>query len=195
MRELSQEGETRKASLTAWKGASYCSVQFSSVAQSCPTLCDPMDCSTPGLPIYHQLPESTQIHVHWVGDAIQPSYPLSSPSPPALNLSQHQGLFKWVSSSHQVAKVLEFQLKEFKSKGCLLSFCCSGQKCPETWAGSQDKHLQFCPSPVSKEMHRTLVWIVYLWTSLHHLLYLMTHPGHSWVMLRHKPSSKLVGLV
>ena len=66
--------------------------QFSSVAQSCPTLCDPMNCSTPGLPVHHQLPEFTQTHVHWVRDAIQPSHPLSSPSPPALNLSQHQGL-------------------------------------------------------------------------------------------------------
>ena len=65
-----------------------------------------MDCSTPGFPIHHQLMEFTQTHVHWVGDAIQPSHPLSSPSPPALLLSQHQGLFKWVSSSHQVAKVL-----------------------------------------------------------------------------------------
>ena len=72
--------------------------QFSSVAQSCPTLCDPMNCSMPGLPVHHQLPESTQTHVHWIGDAIQPSHLLSSPSPPALNLSQHQGLFKWVSS-------------------------------------------------------------------------------------------------
>ena len=86
-------------------------VQFSSVAQSCPTLCNPMNCSTPGLPVHHQLLESTQTHVHKVGDAIQPSHPLSSPSPPALNLSPHQGLFKWVSSSHQVAKVLEFQLQ------------------------------------------------------------------------------------
>ena len=77
------------------------SVQFSSVAQSCPTLCDPVDCSTPGLPVYHQLPEFTQTHVHWVGDAIQPSPPLSSPSPPTFNLSQHQGLFKWVSSLNQ----------------------------------------------------------------------------------------------
>ena len=85
--------------------------QFSSVAQSCPTLCDSMDCSMPGLPVYHQLQEFTQTHVHWVGDAIQPSLPLSSPSPPTFNLSQHQGLFKWVSSSHQVAKVLEFQLQ------------------------------------------------------------------------------------
>ena len=86
-------------------------VQFSSVAQFCPTLSDPMNCSTPGLPVHHQLPESTQTHVHWVGDAIQPSYPLSSPSPPAFNLSQHQGFFKWVSASHQVAKVLELQLQ------------------------------------------------------------------------------------
>ena len=85
--------------------------QFSSVTQLCPTLCDPMDCSTPDLPVYHQLLEFTQIHVHWVGDAIQPSHTLSSPSPPAFSLSQHQGLFKWVNSSHQVAKVLEFQLQ------------------------------------------------------------------------------------
>ena len=69
----------------------YFSVQFSSVSQSCPTLCDPMDCGTPGLPVHHWLPEFTQTHVHWVGDAIQPSHPLSSPSPPAFNLSQHQG--------------------------------------------------------------------------------------------------------
>ena len=84
-------------------------VQFSSGGPSCPTFCDPMDCSTPGLPVYHQLPEFTQTHVHWVGDAIQPSHPLSSFSLPAFNLSQHQGLFKWVISSYQVAKVLEFQ--------------------------------------------------------------------------------------
>ena len=86
-------------------------VQFSLIAQSCPTLCNPMNCSMPGLPVHHQLPESTQTHVHRVGDAIQPSHPLLSPSPPALNLSQHHGLFKWVSSLHQVAKVLEFQLQ------------------------------------------------------------------------------------
>ena len=78
--------------------------QFSSVSQSCLTLCDPMDCSTPGLPVHHQLPEFTQTHVHRVSDAIQPSHPLSSPSPPAVNLSQHQGLFQWVSYSNQVAK-------------------------------------------------------------------------------------------
>jgi len=87
--------------------------QFSSVQLlNCAwTLCDPMNCSTPGFPVHHQLPESTQTHVHWIGDAIQPSHPLSSPSSPAFSLSQHQGLFQWVSSSHQVAKVLEFQLQ------------------------------------------------------------------------------------
>ena len=89
----------------------YCMIQFSSVAQLCLTLCDPMNCSTPGLLVHHQLPESTQTHVHWVSDAIQLSHPQSSSSPPALNLSQHQGLFKWVSPSHQVAKVLEFHLQ------------------------------------------------------------------------------------
>ena len=85
------------------------SVQFSSVIQLCPTLCDLMNCSMPGLPVHHQHPEYTQTHVHRVGDAIQPSHPLSSPSPPAPNPSQHQGLFQWVNSSHEVAKVLEFQ--------------------------------------------------------------------------------------
>ena len=83
--------------------------QFSSIAQSCPTLCYPLDCSTPGFHL--QLPEFIQTHVHWVGDAIQPSHLLLSPSSPTFNLSQHQGLFKWVCSSHQVAKVLEFQLQ------------------------------------------------------------------------------------
>ena len=83
---------------------------FSSVAQSCLTLCDPVNCHMLGLPVHHQLPEFIQTHVHWVGDAIQTFHPLSSPSSPALNLSQHQGLYKWVSSPHQVAKVLDFQL-------------------------------------------------------------------------------------
>ena len=86
-------------------------VEFRSLTQLCQTLQNPMNHSTPSLPVHHQQPESTQSHVHWVSDAIQPSHPLSSPSPPTLNLSQHQGLFKWVSSFHQVAKVLEFQLQ------------------------------------------------------------------------------------
>ena len=91
--------------------ASFSSVQFISVAQSCPALCDPMNCSTPGLAVDHQLQEFTLTHVHRVGDAIQPSHLLSSPSPPAHNPSQHLSLFQWVSSSHEVAKVLEFQLQ------------------------------------------------------------------------------------
>ena len=98
--ELIMDGE-------AWNAA----VQFSSVTQSCQTHCNSVDCSMSGLPVHHQLAELIQTHVHWVGDAIQPSHPLSSLSPPAFHLSQHQGLLKWVSSLHQVAKVLEFQLQ------------------------------------------------------------------------------------
>ena len=86
------------------------SIQIRSVTQSCPTLCDPMNPSMPGLPVHHQLLEFTPTHVHRVSDANQPSHPLSSPSPPAPNPSQHQRLFQWVNSSHEVAKVLEFQL-------------------------------------------------------------------------------------
>ena len=93
--------------VSLWEGM----VQFSSVAQLCPTLCDPVNRSTPGLPVHHQLPEFTQTHVHRVSDAIQPSHPWSSPSPPAPNPSQHQSLFQWVNSLHEVAKVLEFQLQ------------------------------------------------------------------------------------
>ena len=92
------------------KGLVSVTFQFCSVPQTCLTLSDPMDCSIPGLLVHHQLPEFTQAHVHWVGNAIQPFHPLSSPSL-AFNLSQHQGLFQWVSSSHQVAKLLELQLQ------------------------------------------------------------------------------------
>ena len=84
---------------------------YCSVPKLCLTLCDPMDCSMPGFPVLHYLPEFAQTHVHWVSDAIQPSHPLLPPSPPPFNLSQHQGLFQWVSSLHQVAKVLELQLQ------------------------------------------------------------------------------------
>ena len=94
-----------------WTGmGEFNSDQFSSVAQSCPTLFHPMNRSTTGLPVHPHIPEFTQTHVHRVGDAIQPSHPLSSPSPPAPNPCQHQSLFQWVNSSHEVAKVLEFQL-------------------------------------------------------------------------------------
>ena len=95
------------------------SVQFSSVVQSCLTFCDPMDCSTPGFAVHHQSLEPIQTHVHHVGDAIQPSHPLSSPSPPTFNLSQHQGLFKWVTSSHQVFCTLFCTLCQiFLSRRC-----------------------------------------------------------------------------
>ena len=86
-------------------------VQFSSVSRSGPALCNPMDCSTPGFLVHHQLLELAQTHIHWVGDAIQPPHPLSSPFPPAFNLSQNQGLIQWASSLHQVAQILEFQLQ------------------------------------------------------------------------------------
>ena len=91
-------------------------VQFSSVTQSCPTPCDPMNRSTPGLPVHHQLPEFMQTRVHWVGDAIQPSHPLSSTSPPAPNVSQHQNLFQWVNSSHEMANIRVSALALFLPK-------------------------------------------------------------------------------
>ena len=110
---------------------------FCSVAQSCPTLCDSMNCSTPGFPVLHYLPEFAQNHVCWIGDAIQPSHPFLLPSPPALNLSQHQGLFQWLSSSHRVAKVLELQLQhpsfqgifrvDFLKHWLVWSLCCPSE--------------------------------------------------------------------
>ena len=98
--------------------------EFSSVTLSCLTLCYPMNRSTPGFPVHRQLPEFTQNHAHWVSDAIQPSHPLLSSSPPASNPSQHQGLFLWVSSSHEMAKVLEFQVQHqsFQWTPSLISF-------------------------------------------------------------------------
>ena len=103
--------------------SSFSSVQFSHSVVS--TLCNPMNYSMPGLPVHHQYPESTQTHVHRVSNAIQPSHPHLSPSPPHLNLSQHQSLMKWVNSLHQVAKVLEFHLQHrsfqwiFRTDSCL----------------------------------------------------------------------------
>ena len=98
--------------------------QFSSVAQPCLTLCNPMNCSMPGLPVHHQLQEFTQTHVHRVGDAIQPSHPLSSPSPPAPNPTKHQSLFQWVNSSHEVEKYwsFSFSIIPFKEIPGLISF-------------------------------------------------------------------------
>ena len=97
--------------MCSWEHGRVAMDQFSSVGQSCLTPCDTMDCSMPGFPVHHHLLEFTQTQVHWVSDTIQPSHPLLPPSPPTFNLCQHQGLFKWVSSSHQVAKVLEFQFQ------------------------------------------------------------------------------------
>jgi len=93
------------------RDSNYTYKQFSLVTQSCPALCDPINCSTPDFPVHHQHLDPTQTHVHPVSLAIQPCHPLSSSSPPAFKLSQHQSLFQWVSSSHQVAKVLEFHVQ------------------------------------------------------------------------------------
>ena len=138
---------------TASKRTSQLSVQFSSVAQSCPTLCDPMNHSTLGLPVHHKPLESTQTHVHWVGDAIQPSHPLASPSP-APNPSQHQGLFQWVISSHEVAKVLEFQLQHqsfqrtprtYLLQDGLVGSPCSPRDSQESSPAPQFKSINFSP--------------------------------------------------
>ena len=111
-RHLKLEKPLRKmAHMIKKKGSTRVSVQFSPVTQSCPTLGNPIDCSTPALPVHRQIPQPTQTHVHRVSDATQPSHPLLSPSAPAFNPSQHQGLFQRVGSSHQVAKVLEFQFQ------------------------------------------------------------------------------------
>ena len=112
--------------LSVWSSVMYNhknlhSIQFSSVTQSCPTLCNPMDYSTPCLPV-HELPEFTQTHVLWVSDAIQPSHPLPSPFPPAFNLSQHQGLFQWAGSSQQVAKFWSFSISPSNEYSGLISF-------------------------------------------------------------------------
>ena len=137
--------------ISIWKDVKY-SWLFSSVTQLCPTLYDPMDCSKPGLPVHHQLLEFTQTHVHWVGDAIQPSHSLSSPSLPAFNLSQHQGLFQWVCSLYQVAKLLEFQLQHqffqwiFRTdflKDGLVGSPCSPRDSQEPSPTTVQKHKEF----------------------------------------------------
>ena len=121
-----------------------------SIDKLCPTLCDPMDCSTPGFPVLHYLPEFVQSHVCWVDDAIQPSHPLSLLSLPALSLSQHQGLFHWVSSLHQVAKVLEFQFQhqsfQWMFKGDLLQDWLVWSPC------SQRDSPEYCHEPQFKNV-------------------------------------------
>ena len=134
-----------------------------SVTRECLTLCSPMDCSTPGFPALHHLPEFAQTHVHWVGDAIQPSHPLSLPSPPAFNLSQHQGLFQWVDSSYQVAKGFELQHQFFQWifrvyllwDWLIWSPCCPGdsqESSPAPWFKSINSSVLsflYSPAPTS----------------------------------------------
>ena len=134
------------------------SVQFRLVAQSCPTLCNPMNRSTPGLPVDHQLPEFTQTYVHRVRDAIQPSHPLSSPSPPAPNPSQHHSLLQWVNSSHEVAKVLEFQLYHHCfQRNPWFAAAKSPQTCP-TLCDPRDSSPPGSPVPGILQA-RTLEWV------------------------------------
>ena len=139
---------------------------------SCLTLCEPMDCSTPGFPVHHQLLELTQTHVHRVSDAIQPFYPLLSLSPPTFNFSQHQGLFQWVSSSHQVTKVLEFQLQDqsfpwiFRTD--LLSDGLVGSPC--TPRDSQESS----PTPQFKSINSSM--LSFLYGATHILTWLLEKP-------------------
>ena len=153
-------------------------IQFSLATQSCPTLCDPMDCTIPGLPVHHQFLDLAQTHVHRVSDAIQPFHSLSSPSPPAFNLSQHQGLFQWVSSSHQVAKILKLQLQH-QSFQWIFKDCF-----PLGWTGwisLQSKEIQ---SPKSQEssptpqfkMHQFFSAQLSLWSNSHIYTWLLEKP-------------------
>ena len=140
-----------------------------SVIQSCLTLCDPVVCSMPGSPVHHHLPELAQTHVHWVGDAIQPSHPLSSPSPPAFNLSQHQGLFQWISSLHQVAKVLELQLQH-QSFQWIFRTGLTG------WISSQSKGLSKVFSNTTVQKHQLFHAQLYLWSNSHIHTWLLEKP-------------------
>ena len=141
--------------LWVWTRA-YVSIIISSVAQSCSTLCDLMDCSTSGFPVHHQLPELAQTHVHWVGDAILPSHPLLSPSPPAFNLSQHQGVFQWVSSSHwgqsmrvsASASILPMNIQDwFPLRLTVIYICIHIHIYLSIWEGISIPPVHFCCGP------------------------------------------------
>ena len=143
-------------------------IKFSLVAKPCPTLCDPTDCSTPGFPVHHQLPEFTQTHIHWVGDAIQLSHPLWSPSPPAFSLSRHQGLFQWVSSSHQVVKVLEFQLQHQSFQWADLVLLKDWSPLGRTgWISLQSKGLSRAFSNTTVHKHQFFGAYLSLWSNSH----------------------------
>ena len=148
-------------------------IQFSSVTQSCLTLCDPMNHSTPGFPVHHQLPEFTQTHVHWVGDAIQPSHLLLSPSSPSLNLSQHQGLFRWVNSSRQAAKVLEFQLQYQFFQGIFKTDCLLGWT---SWISLQSKGLSRVFFNTTVQKHQFFGAQLSLWSNSHIHTWLLEKP-------------------
>ena len=155
------------------------SINCCSVTKSCPTLHDPMDCSTPGFPALHYLLEFAQVHVHWISDAIQPSHPLSSPSSPAFRLSHHQSLFQWVGSSHQVAKVLEFQFlhQSFHEYSALISFRIDWFDLLAV-QGTLKSLLQHCSSRAS------VLW---------HSAFFMVQLSHSYTTNRKKPQLWLHG--
>ena len=159
----------------------YTPYQFSSVAQSRLTLCDPMDCSTPGLPVHHLLPEFIQTHVRWVGDAIQLSRPLLSPSPPALNISQHQRLFKWVSSSHQVPKYwsFSFNISPSSEHPGLISFRMDWLNLVAV-QGTLKSLLQHHSSKASILQHIIIV---------KYYLYSLCYTLHPWILIYFLPSS------
>ena len=148
-------------------------IQFSSVTQSCPTLCDTMDCSTPGFLVHNQLLELVQTYVNRVSDAIQPSHPLSSPSSPTFNLSQHPGLFKWVSSSHQVAKVLEFQLQHQSFQWIFMTDFLLGWT---GWISLQSKGLSRVFSNTTVQKHQFLGAQLSLWSNSHIHTWLLKRP-------------------
>ena len=149
------------------------SVHFSSVTQLCPTLCDSMDFSTPDFPLHHQIPHLTQTHVHWVSDAIQSSHPLVSPSPPAFNLSQHQGLFQWVSYLYQVAKVLQIQLKHQSFQLIFRDWFSLGWT---GWISLQSKGLSRVFSNTTVQKHQFFCAHVSLQSNSHFHTWLLENP-------------------
>ena len=156
-------------------------LQFSSVTHSCPALCDPMDCSTPGFPVHHQLPALAQTHVHRISDATQPSHPLSSTSPPAFYLSQHQGLFQWISSSRQMAKVLELWLQHQSFQWVFrIDFLQDWL----VWSPCSPRNSQECsPTPQFKSINSSLLSFLYSPTLMSILDYWKTIALTRWTFI------------